>query len=53
MELIENYDSNKKGIKLKGAIHFLRTTDTEVLVNLLEEVKRKEGVKLVKPSNLL
>lgn len=45
--IIENYDSLKKELVKRGYT-FSSDTDTEVLVNLIEEVKRKEGVKLGK-----
>ncbi len=45
--IIENYDSIKKELIKRGYI-FHSDTDTEVLVNLIEEVKKKEGVKLGK-----
>jgi glucosamine--fructose-6-phosphate aminotransferase (isomerizing) len=45
--IIENYDSIKKELTKRGYT-FSSDTDTEVLVNLIEEVKRKEGVKLGK-----
>ncbi|MCK0188722.1 glutamine--fructose-6-phosphate transaminase (isomerizing) [Arenibacter sp. F20364] len=45
--IIENYDSIKKELSKRGYT-FSSETDTEVLVNLIEEVKRKEGVKLGK-----
>ncbi|HUH46711.1 MAG TPA: glutamine--fructose-6-phosphate transaminase (isomerizing) [Arenibacter sp.] len=43
--IIENYDSIKKELINRG-YSFFSDTDTEVLVNLIEEVKRKENVKL-------
>jgi len=45
--IIENYESIKKALIDRGYI-FHSDTDTEVLVNLIEEVKKKEGVKLGK-----
>lgn len=45
--IIENYDSIKKELIKRGYI-FHSDTDTEVLVNLIEEVKNQEGVKLGK-----
>tara|TARA_R110002051_G_C8769315_1_gene503279 strand:- start:31797 stop:33644 length:1848 start_codon:yes stop_codon:yes gene_type:complete len=45
--IIENYDSIKKELINRGYV-FHSDTDTEVLVNLIEEVKKKEGVKLGK-----
>lgn len=43
--IIENYESIKKALISRG-YEFHTDTDTEVLVNLIEEVKNKEGVKL-------
>lgn len=45
--IIENYESLKKELINRGYT-FKSDTDTEVLVNLIEEVKRKEKVKLGK-----
>lgn len=45
--IIENYDAIKKELTKRGYT-FSSETDTEVLVNLIEEIKRKEGVKLGK-----
>ncbi|MEH6680726.1 MAG: glutamine--fructose-6-phosphate transaminase (isomerizing) [Sediminicola sp.] len=45
--IIENYDSIKKELINRGYF-FNSDTDTEVLINLIEEVKNKEGVKLGK-----
>mgnify|MGYP003630293339 FL=1 len=45
--IIENYDSIKKELIKRGYV-FHSDTDTEVLVNLIEEVKIKENVKLGK-----
>jgi len=45
--IIENYESIKQALKKRGYT-FESDTDTEVLVNLIEEVKKKEGVKLGK-----
>lgn len=45
--IIENYESIKKELINRG-YSFTSDTDTEVLVNLIEEVKVKEGVKLGK-----
>ncbi len=45
--IIENYDSLKKELKKRGYT-FKSDTDTEVLVNLIEDVIRKEDVKLGK-----
>ncbi|KAA3621644.1 MAG: glutamine--fructose-6-phosphate transaminase (isomerizing), partial [Flavobacterium sp.] len=44
---IENYASIKKELENRGYT-FKSDTDTEVLVNLIEEVKKKENVKLGK-----
>ena len=43
--IIENYESIKKAL-IKRGYSFESDTDTEVLINLIEEVKSKEGVKL-------
>lgn len=43
--IIENYDSIKQELKSRGYV-FHSDTDTEVLVNLIEEIKTREGVKL-------
>lgn len=45
--IIENYASIKKELINRG-YNFKSDTDTEVLVNLIEEVKKKENVKLGK-----
>jgi len=45
--IIENYASIKKELENRGYT-FKSDTDTEVLVNLIEEVKKKEKVKLGK-----
>ncbi|MFC7356385.1 glutamine--fructose-6-phosphate transaminase (isomerizing) [Jejudonia soesokkakensis] len=45
--IIENYASIKKELLNRGYT-FKSDTDTEVLVNLVEEVQKKEGVKLGK-----
>lgn len=45
--IIENYDALKKELKKRGYT-FHSDTDTEVLVNLIEDVIKKEGVKLGK-----
>ena len=45
--IIENYESLKQELMNRG-YHFESDTDTEVLVNLIEEVKKQEGVKLGK-----
>ena len=43
--IIENYESIKKEL-IKRGYTFSSDTDTEVLVNLIEEVQKKEDVKL-------
>ena len=43
--IIENYEAIKKELIKRGYV-FESDTDTEVLVNLIEEVKKKEGVML-------
>jgi glucosamine--fructose-6-phosphate aminotransferase (isomerizing) len=43
--IIENYDSLKQELIRRG-YEFHSDTDTEVLVNLIEEIKLQEGVKL-------
>lgn len=45
--IIENYDAIKQAL-IKRGYTFESDTDTEVLVNLIEEIKKKEGVKLGK-----
>ncbi|MCF6346801.1 MAG: glutamine--fructose-6-phosphate transaminase (isomerizing) [Flavobacteriaceae bacterium] len=45
--IIENYDTLKKELTNRGYI-FNSDTDTEVLINLIEEVKSKNNVKLGK-----
>ncbi len=45
--IIENYDSIKKEL-IKRGYTFSSDTDTEVLINLIEEVKKQEDVKLGK-----
>ncbi|MDO1502365.1 glutamine--fructose-6-phosphate transaminase (isomerizing) [Winogradskyella maritima] len=45
--IIENYDSIKKEL-IKRGYTFKSDTDTEVLVNLIEEVKKKDDIKLGK-----
>ncbi|NNE03878.1 MAG: glutamine--fructose-6-phosphate transaminase (isomerizing) [Eudoraea sp.] len=49
--IIENYESIKKELLTRGYV-FTSDTDTEVLVNLIEEVKTTEGVKLGKAVQL-
>ncbi|HLV39558.1 glutamine--fructose-6-phosphate transaminase (isomerizing) [Xanthomarina sp.] len=45
--IIENYDSLRKELITRGYV-FKSDTDTEVLVNLIEDVKLKENLKLGK-----
>ncbi|MEP3837229.1 MAG: glutamine--fructose-6-phosphate transaminase (isomerizing) [Algibacter sp.] len=45
--IIENYDSLKQELITRGYT-FQSDTDTEVLINLIEDVKKQEGVKLGK-----
>src|SRR5690606_1257491 len=45
--IIENYDSLKQELISRGYT-FKSDTDTEVLINLIEDVKNKEGLKLGK-----
>ncbi|PCE62814.1 glutamine--fructose-6-phosphate transaminase (isomerizing) [Sediminicola luteus] len=45
--IIENYEAIKQELKNRGYV-FHSDTDTEVLVNLIEEVKKQEDVKLGK-----
>ena len=45
--IIENYDTLRKELSLRG-YSFQSDTDTEVLVNLIEEVKKQEECKLGK-----
>ena len=45
--IIENYDSLKQELKKRG-FTFQSDTDTEVLINLIEDVKNHENVKLGK-----
>ena len=49
--IIENYDTIKKEL-IKRGYTFKSDTDTEVLVNLIEEVKKNEGCKLGKAVQL-
>ena len=49
--IIENYDTIKKELICRGYT-FKSDTDTEVLVNLIEEVKKQEGCKLGKAVQL-
>jgi glucosamine--fructose-6-phosphate aminotransferase (isomerizing) len=43
--IIENYNAIKEGLKKRGHT-FLSQTDTEVLVNLIEDIQINEGMKL-------
>ena len=45
--IIENYDSIKKILTQKGYV-FHSDTDSEVLVNLIEDIKKTKNVKLGK-----
>ncbi|MEE9408392.1 MAG: glutamine--fructose-6-phosphate transaminase (isomerizing) [Polaribacter sp.] len=49
--IIENYDSLRKELISRGYT-FHSDTDTEVLINLIEEVKKQEGCKLGKAVQL-
>ncbi|MEZ4858508.1 MAG: glutamine--fructose-6-phosphate transaminase (isomerizing) [Flavobacteriaceae bacterium] len=49
--IIENYASIKKEL-IKRGYSFQSDTDTEVLVNLIEEIKKQENVKLGKAVQL-
>jgi glucosamine--fructose-6-phosphate aminotransferase (isomerizing) len=49
--IIENYHTLKKELISRG-YSFKSDTDTEVLVNLIQEVKNKEGCKLGKAVQL-
>ncbi|WP_428741539.1 glutamine--fructose-6-phosphate transaminase (isomerizing) [Tenacibaculum sp.] len=49
--IIENYDTIKKELISRG-YQFISDTDTEVLVNLIEEIKKTEGCKLGKAVQL-
>ena len=49
--IIENYDTIKKELISRGYT-FKSDTDTEVLINLIEEVKNNEGCKLGKAVQL-
>ena len=49
--IIENYDTLKKELTFRGYT-FKSDTDTEVLINLIEEVKKQEGCKLGKAVQL-
>ncbi len=49
--IIENYDTLKKELVNRGYV-FHSDTDTEVLINLIEEVKKERGCKLGKAVQL-
>ena len=49
--IIENYDTLKKELTSRGYT-FKSDTDTEVLINLIEEIKKQEGCKLGKAVQL-
>jgi len=49
--IIENYDTIKKGLLNRGYV-FKSDTDTEVLINLIEEIKTAENIKLGKAVQL-
>ncbi len=49
--IIENYESIKTELIKRGYV-FKSDTDTEVLINLIEEVKKKQNVKLGKAVQL-
>lgn len=49
--IIENYDTIKKELISRG-YSFRSDTDTEVLINLIEEIKKNEGCKLGKAVQL-
>ena len=49
--IIENYDTIKQAL-LKRGYTFKSDTDTEVLINLIEEIKNKDNVKLGKAVQL-
>jgi glucosamine--fructose-6-phosphate aminotransferase (isomerizing) len=49
--IIENYDTIKKALIERGYT-FKSDTDTEVLINLIEEIKKKNNVKLGKAVQL-
>jgi len=49
--IIENYDTLKKELISRGYT-FQSDTDTEVLINLIEEIKKNEGCKLGKAVQL-
>jgi len=49
--IIENYSSIKEGLKNRGYV-FKSETDTEVLLNLIEDVKKNEKINLFKAVQL-
>jgi len=49
--IIENYDPLRKEL-IKRGYTFKSDTDTEVLVNLIEDVKKNEGVSLCKATQI-
>ncbi|MBU2018522.1 MAG: glutamine--fructose-6-phosphate transaminase (isomerizing) [Bacteroidetes bacterium] len=49
--IIENYDVLKEELKSRGFV-FKSDTDTEVLVHLIEDIQKKEGVKLAEAVRL-
>ncbi|MBE50414.1 MAG: glutamine--fructose-6-phosphate transaminase (isomerizing) [Flavobacteriales bacterium] len=49
--IIENYDSIKKALTIKGH-EFKSETDTEVLIHLIEEIKTQENVTLFESVRL-
>ena len=49
--IIENYDSIKKALTIKGH-EFKSDTDTEVLIHLIEEIKSQENVPLFESVRL-
>ncbi|MFT7011688.1 MAG: glucosamine--fructose-6-phosphate aminotransferase (isomerizing), partial [Flavobacteriales bacterium] len=49
--IIENYVSLKKELEKRGHV-FLSETDTEVLIHLIEEVKKQENVSLFEAVRL-
>lgn len=49
--IIENYDVLKEELKSRGYV-FKSDTDTEVLVHLIEDIQKQEGVKLAEAVRL-
>ena len=49
--IIENYDSLRKELVSLG-YHFNSETDTEVLVHLIDEIKKKENVSIAEATRL-